>query len=88
MYVAVQPSGTIVFRLDHRLNGRRETQTLGWHGSAGLSVARAGDRSLSRSEIRIMLNQFEHVPILPTIRLGVKMILPSMLRNSELQDAS
>jgi len=29
MYVAVSPVGTITFRCDYRLNGRRETLTLG-----------------------------------------------------------
>ncbi|WP_395697406.1 tyrosine-type recombinase/integrase [Methylocella sp.] len=221
MYVVVQPSGAIVFRLDYRLNGRRETLTLGRYGSAGLSLARARekvvdarraisegrspaqekqrekrrlmeaksfgqfgerwlqearmadstramrrsvferdilpvfrnrllpeilpedlrglcakvkergapataihvrdivklvfafailhgekvanpadevgpasiatfvpkDRSLSPAEIRIMLSQIEHVPTLPTIRLGLKLILLSMVRKSELQDA-
>ena len=28
MYVMVAPSGTVTFRLDYRLNGRRETVTL------------------------------------------------------------
>ena len=221
MYVVVQPSGVIVFRLDYRLNGRRETLTLGRYGPAGLSLARARekvvdarraisegrspaqekqrekrrlqeaksfgqfgerwlqearmadstramrrsiferdilpafrnrllpeilpedlrglcakvkergapatavhvrdivklvfafavlhgekvanpadevgpasiatfvpkDRSLSPAEIRIMLSQIEHVATLPTIRLGIKLILLSMVRKSELQDA-
>jgi len=221
MYVVVQPSGAIVFRLDYRLNGRRETVTLGRYGPAGLSLARARekvvdarraisegrssaqekqrekrrlqeakcfgqfgerwlqearmadrtramrrsiferdilpafrnrllpeilpedlrglcakvkergapatavhvrdivklvfafavlhgekvanpadevgpasiatfvpkDRSLSPAEIRIMLSQIEHVATLPTIRLGIKLILLSMVRKSELQDA-
>ena len=221
MYVVVQPSGAIVFRLDYRLNGRRETLTLGRYGAAGLSLARAReklidarraisegrspaqekqrekrriqeaksfgefgerwlqearmadstramrrsiferdilpafrnrllpeilpedlrglcakvkergapatavhvrdivklvfgfailhgekvanpadevgpasiatfvpkDRSLSPAEIRIMLGQIEHVATLPTIRLGIKLILLSMVRKSELQDA-
>jgi len=221
MYVVVQPSGAIVFRLDYRLNGRRETLTLGRYGPAGLSLARARekvvdarraisegrspaqekqrekrrlqeaksfgqfgerwlqearmadstramrrsiferdilpafrnrllpeilpedlrglcakvkergapatavhvrdivklvfafailhgekvanpadevgpasiatfvpkDRSLSPTEIRIMLSQIEHVGTLPTIRLGIKLILLSMVRKSELQDA-
>jgi integrase len=221
MYVVVQPSGSIVFRLDYRLNGRRETLTLGRYGPAGLSLARAReklidarraisegrspaqekqrekrrikeaqsfgqfgerwlqearmadstramrrsiferdilpafrnrllteilpedlralcakvkergapatavhvrdivklvfafailhgekvanpadevgpasiatfvpkDRSLSPAEIRIMLGQIEHVATLPTIRLGIKLILLSMVRKSELQDA-
>ena len=29
MYVTVSPRGTITFRLDYRLNGRRETLTIG-----------------------------------------------------------
>lgn len=41
MYVAVQPSGAIVFRYGYRINGRRETLTLGRYGSANLSLARA-----------------------------------------------
>jgi len=44
MYVVVQPSGVIVFRYDYRLNGRRETLTLGRYGSAGLSLARAREQ--------------------------------------------
>ena len=222
MYLVVQPSGTIVFRLDYRMNGRRETVTLGRYGAAGISLARAReklidakraitegrspaqekqrekrrlkeaksfgefaerwfqegrmadstkamrraiyerdllpkyrnrllteitaedlralcaavkergapavaihvrdivkqiygfailhgekvhnpaedvgpasiahfvprDRSLSPSEIRIMLNQLEHVPTLPTIRLGMKLFLLTMVRKSELQDAT
>ena len=221
MYVVVQPSGAIVFRLDYRLNGRRETLTLGRYGPAGLSLARARekvidarraisegrspaqekqrekrrlleaksfgqfgerclqearmadstramrrsiferdilpvfrnrllpeilpedlrglcakvkergapatavhvrdivklvfafailhgekvanpadevgpasiatfvpkDRSLSPAEIRIMFGQLEHVPTLPTIRLGMKLFLLTMVRKSEFQDA-
>lgn len=41
MYVTVQTSGTVVFRFDCRLNGRRETLTLGRYGPAGVSLARA-----------------------------------------------
>jgi integrase len=46
------------------------------------------DRSLSPSEIRIMLRQIEHIPTLPTIRLGMKLFLLTMVRKSELQDAT
>ena len=222
MYLVVQPSGMIVLRLDYRMNGRRETVTLGRYGAAGISLARAReklidakraitegrspaqekqrekrrlkeaksfgefaerwfqegrmadstkamrraiyerdllpkyrnrllteitaedlralcaavkergapavaihvrdivkqiygfailhgekvhnpaedvgpasiahfvprDRSLSPSEIRIMLNQLEHVATLPTIRLGMKLFLLTMVRKSELQDAT
>ena len=34
-----------------------------------------------------MLEQLEHVPTLPTIRLGLRLILLTMVRKSELQDA-
>ncbi|MFT4134249.1 tyrosine-type recombinase/integrase [Labrys sp. (in: a-proteobacteria)] len=222
MYVVVQPAGSIVFRYDYRMNGRRETLTLGRYGAAGLSLARAReklidaqraiqegrspaqekqrekrrikeaksfsefaerwlqehrmadstramrrtiyerdilptfrnrllteispedlramcakvknrgapatavhvrdivklvyafailhgekvpnpadevgpssiatfvpkDRSLSPAEIRVMLNQLEHVATLPTIRLGTKLFLLTMVRKSELQDAT
>jgi hypothetical protein len=44
MYVVVQPSGAIVFRMDYRLNGRRETLTLGRYGPVGLSLARAREK--------------------------------------------
>ena len=222
MYVVVQPSGAVVFRYDYRMNGRRETLTLGRYGAAGLSLARAReklidaqraiqegrspaqekqrekrrikeaksfsefaerwlqehrmadstramrrtiyerdilptfrnrllteispedlramcakvkgrgapatavhvrdivklvyafailhgekvpnpadevgpssiatfvpkDRSLSPAEIRVMLNQLEHVATLPTIRLGTKLFLLTMVRKSELQDAT
>lgn len=222
MYVAVNPSGAVVFRYDYRINGRRETLTLGRYGGAGLSLARAReklidaqravaegrsparekqrekrrikeaksfgefgerwfqearmadstramrrsiyerdilptfrnrllteitpddlramcakvkgrgapatavhvrdivklvyafailhgekvpnpadevgpasiatfvpkDRSLSPAEIRVMLGQLEHVPTLPTIRLGMKLFLLTMVRKSELQDAT
>jgi integrase len=222
MYVVVQPSGSIVFRYDYRINGRRETLTLGRYGAADLSLARAReklidaqrtilegrspaqekqrekrrlkeaksfgefgerwlqeakmadstramrrtiyerdilptfrnrllteispedlramcakvkgrgapatavhvrdivklvfafailhgekvanpadevgpssiatfvpkDRSLSPAEIRVMLGQLEHVATLPTIRLGMKLFLITMVRKSELQDAT
>lgn len=46
------------------------------------------DRSLSPTEIRIMFGQLEHVATLPTIRLGLKLIVLTMVRKSELQDAT
>lgn len=46
------------------------------------------DRSLSPAEIRVVLNQLEQVATLPTIRLGLKLILLTMVRKSELQDAT
>lgn len=45
------------------------------------------DRSLSPTEIRIMLDQLEHVPTLPAIRLGLRLILLTMVRKSEMLDA-
>ena len=45
------------------------------------------DRSLSPTEIRIMLKLIEKVATLPTIRLGMRLYLQTMLRKSELQDA-
>ncbi|HEY0212709.1 MAG TPA: Arm DNA-binding domain-containing protein [Paenirhodobacter sp.] len=41
MYVRFAPSGAISFRLDYRLNGRRETVYLGRYARDGISLARA-----------------------------------------------
>ncbi len=41
MYVTVSKTGTITFRCDYRLNGRRETLTLGRYGPGGISLALA-----------------------------------------------
>ena len=49
MYVLVKPSGTLTFRLDYRLNGRRETVTFGKYGPAGLSLARARELCVTLS---------------------------------------
>jgi hypothetical protein len=46
MYVVVTTSGSITFRMDYRLNGRRETVTLGKYGPAGLSLARAREKCI------------------------------------------
>ena len=35
MYAVVKPSGVIIFRYDYRLNGRRETLTIGRFGPDG-----------------------------------------------------
>ncbi|QKR98605.1 tyrosine-type recombinase/integrase [Sphingomonas sp. CL5.1] len=57
-------------------------------GPASIATFVPKDRSLSPAEIRIMLGQLEHVPTLPTIRLGMKLFLLTMVRKSELQDAT
>lgn len=56
-------------------------------GPASIATFVAKDRALSPTEIRVMLKQLEHVPTLPTIRLGLRLILLTMVRKSELQDA-
>ena len=47
MYVTVSPRGTIAFRLDYRLNGRRETLTVGRYGAKdGISLLMARERCM------------------------------------------
>lgn len=41
MYVVVPPKGTITFRYHYRINGRRETLTIGRYGFGGISLAEA-----------------------------------------------
>ena len=47
MYVAVAPSGKVTFRYDYRLNGRRETLTIGSYGPGGLSLSKARERCVN-----------------------------------------
>ena len=46
MYVLVTPSGTVSFRLDYRLNGRRETLNIGRYGRDGVSLLAARERCM------------------------------------------
>jgi integrase len=46
MYASVSTSGTITFRVDYRINGRRETLTLGQYGQDGLSLSEAREKCL------------------------------------------
>jgi integrase len=57
-------------------------------GPASIATFVPKDRALSPAEIRVMLGQLEHVPTLPTIRLGMKLFLLTMVRKGELQDAT
>lgn len=43
MYAFVSPAGSVTFRYDYRLNGRRETLTIGRYGKAGISLITARD---------------------------------------------
>lgn len=54
MYVAVTPGGVLSFRFDYRLNGRRETLTIGAYGPAGLTLAEARERTIQAR--RMLLN--------------------------------
>ena len=46
MYVTVSSTGTVTFRFDYRLNGRRETLTIGRYGLSGISLAMAREKLL------------------------------------------
>ncbi len=43
IYVVVSPTGSITFRLDYRINNRRETLTLGRYGPDGVTLFKARD---------------------------------------------
>ncbi len=44
MYVVVSKTGTKTFRYDYRINGRRETLTIGRYGKYGISLAAAREK--------------------------------------------
>ena len=46
MYALFKTTGTIVFRLDYRLHGRRETLTIGQYGRDGITLAEARERCI------------------------------------------
>jgi integrase len=70
------------------LHGEKVANPADEVGPASIATFVPKDRSLSPAEIRVMLGQLEHVPTLPTIRLGLKLFLLTMVRKSELQDAT
>ena len=70
------------------LHGEKVANPADEVGPASIATFVPKDRSLSPGEIRVMLGQLEHVPTLPTIRLGMKLFLLTMVRKSELQDAT
>jgi hypothetical protein len=76
MYVLVKPSGTLTFRLDYRMNGRRETVTFGKYGPAGLSLARAQElcidakRAISEGRSPAIEKQREKRRLLETKSFG------------------
>ncbi len=47
MYVVVKKAGSVVFRLDYRLHGRRETLTIGKYGRDGLTLAQAREKCMA-----------------------------------------
>lgn len=44
LYVAVSSGGTVSFRYDYRINGRRETLTIGKYGPDGITLAEAREK--------------------------------------------
>ncbi|GAA0217388.1 integrase [Brevundimonas nasdae] len=70
------------------LHGEKINNPADGVGPASIATFRPRDRSLSPSEIRIMLGLLGEVATLPTIRLGLKFVLLSMVRKSELQDGT
>ena len=51
LYVAVLISGTISFRYDYRINGRRETLVIGQYGSDGITLAEARDELIAAKKL-------------------------------------
>ncbi len=71
-----------------RLNGEKVSNPADEVGPAAIATFVPKDRSLSPTEVRVMLRELEQVATLPTIRLGMKLCLLTMVRKSELQDAT
>lgn len=70
------------------LHGERVKNPADEVGPASIATFVPKDRFLSPTEIRLMLKTLEHVATFPTLRLGMKLILLTMVRKSELQEAT
>ena len=70
------------------LHGEKVANPADEVGPASIASFVPRDRSLSPAEIRVMLKQLEHIATLPTIRLGLRLYLLTMVRKSELLDAT
>jgi len=51
LYVAVLTSGSISFRYDYRINGRRETLVIGQYGRDGISLAEAREELIAAKKL-------------------------------------
>jgi integrase len=51
MYLTVAKTGTKTFRYDYRINGRRETLTIGRYGKAGITLAIAREKLLDAKKM-------------------------------------
>ena len=51
LYVAISPKGTISFRYDYRINGRRETLTIGKYGADGIGLAEAREKLVEAKKL-------------------------------------
>ncbi len=51
MYVTVSKTGTKTFRYDYRINGRRETLTIGRYGKYGISLAAAREKLVDAKKL-------------------------------------
>lgn len=51
LYVAVLTSGTVSFRYDYRINGRRETLVIGQYGCDGISLAEAREELIAAKKL-------------------------------------
>ena len=70
------------------LHGEKVSNPADEVGPASVATFVPRDRSLSPAEIRVLLRVLDLVPTLPTIRLGLRLFLLTMVRKSELQDAT
>jgi hypothetical protein len=73
MYVHVTAKGAMSFRMDYRLNGRRETIYLGKYTPEGLSLARAREKCIDAR--RNIAARYSHCPKDLNRKLAV--LLPS-----------
>ena len=68
------------------LHGAKVANPADGVGPASIATFTPMDRALSSAKIRVMVKEREKVATLPTIRLGMRLFLLTMVRKRELQD--
>ncbi|KMK50758.1 hypothetical protein RO21_10025 [[Actinobacillus] muris] len=68
LYVSVSVAGTVTFRYDYRINGRRETLTIGKYDADGINFAEDLERLM-------VTRKQGHLPLVKNVLNAIKFVI-------------